>query len=854
MRLDSFCKQGCDVGMQSTVRNQVDSSDQKVNILLVDDQPSNLLALEAILDDLGPNLIKSTSGEEALQKLETLDFAVVLLDVQMHGLDGFETAKQIRSRERSRHTPIIFITAYESHHFPVDKAYSLGAVDYLVKPLIPVILRAKVAGFVDIYQKAARLRQLEREQFERKLNEESRLAEAKLRATEERFAGFMQHLPGLAWIKDLQGRYVYANEAAMKVFGRFASQLYGKTDDEVFSPETAARFKQNDQQAIGVTTGIQVIETLKHDDGLIHHSIVNKFPIMGVDGEPMLVGGIAVDISDRIRVEETLRFLSAASATLAEVIDYETTLQKVASLSVPYFADWCAVDMAAPVGSPRRLALAHVDPRKIQIAQEIERRSPIAQRLPDAAFQVLKAGKSALSVDVAESEQMKGKSTSAPTSLLPVLGLKSFICVPLKVRDRVLGVLTFVMGESLRRFSQSDLAFAEELARRAAIAVENSQLYGNLREADRLKDEFLAMLAHELRNPLAPIRNALQILKMPTADSAMLDQVRDTAERQVQHMARLLDDLLDVSRISRGRIELRRELVDVASIVHRSVEAVHSVLEERHHRLTISLPSETLRVDGDPTRLEQVLTNLLNNAAKYTDSAGQITVCVERAGTQVVIKVKDTGIGIAPESLSRIFDLFVQAERRLDRSQGGVGIGLTLVRKLVELHGGTVEAFSEGLGKGSTFVVRLPTFCGEPQLRNSSSPSADNSGSNQTRRVLVVDDSHDAADTLSLFLKLSGHDVQTAYGGGEALKAVTARIPELIFLDIGMPGLDGLEVARRIRSDPALKGITLIAMTGWGQDEDRRRTKAAGFDFHLVKPVEPSDLKQFLVDLQPPVA
>ena len=839
--------------MQSSVGSAGDSSDQEVNILLVDDQPSNLLALEAILEDLGPKLIKSTSGEEALQQLELHDFAVVLLDVQMHGLDGFETAKQIRSRERSRHTPIIFITAYESHDFPVDQAYSLGAVDYLVKPLVPVILRAKVTGFVDIFQKAVRLRQLERERFEQKLHEESRLAEEKLRATEQRFVGFMQHLPGLAWIKDMQGRYVYANDAAMKVFGRPQSHLYGKTDDEVFPPETAARFKENDQQALA-SSGIQVIETLKHDDGLIHHSIVNKFPILGPDGKPMLVGGIAIDISDRVRAEDTLRFLSAASATLADVFDYETTLQKVASLSVPYFADWCTVDMVGADGSPRRLTIAHADPQKIKLVQEVENRLSHVLGLPEESLGVLKSGESVLTVEVPERAIKSAQLPGEPASTVDLLGLRSIISVPLKARDRVLGVLTFAMGESLRRFSQSDLGFAEELARRAAIAIENSQLYGNLREADRLKDEFLAMLAHELRNPLAPIRNALQIMKLSATDISDLEKVRDMAERQVQHMARLLDDLLDVSRISRGRIELRRELLDVASVVSRAVEAVHSVVEDRHHRLKFSLPSEKLQVDGDPTRLEQVLTNLLHNAAKYTDPGGEIVLSVERIGGEVVIKVKDSGIGIAAEALPLIFDLFVQAERRLDRSQGGVGIGLTLVRKLVELHGGSVEAFSEGLGTGSTFVVRLPIYCGEPSLQIPQSVASPVSNSTLARRVLVVDDSHDAADTLTLLLKLSGHDVQTAYSGGEALNAVNVTSPDLIFLDIGMPGLDGLEVARRIRSDPKLKGITLIAMTGWGQDEDRRRTKAAGFDFHLVKPLEPAELQQFLVDMKPRIA
>jgi CheY-like chemotaxis protein len=355
------------------------------------------------------------------------------------------------------------------------------------------------------------------------------------------------------------------------------------------------------------------------------------------------------------------------------------------------------------------------------------------------------------------------------------------------------------------------------------------------------------MLAHELRNPLAPIRNALHIIKQPTASAAAaMQQARDMAERQVQHMAHLLDDLLDVSRVSRGRIELRKEPVDMAALVSRTVEAVRAQIEESRHRLTIALSPEPLRVEGDPTRLEQVLTNLLTNACKYTDPGGAITIRADQEDRQVVVRVRDNGNGIAPDMLEKVFDLFVQAERRLDRAQGGVGIGLTLVRQLVTLHGGTVTAHSDGLGHGSEFVVHLPALDADPASPSGTATAAAAATARAPRRVLIVDDNVDAADSLAMLLRFSGHDVRVAYDGPTALLFAQAFAPQLVLLDIGMPQMDGYEVARRLRAEPAFEQTALVALTGWGQEDDRRRAQGAGFNFHLVKPVEPEMLQRLL--------
>jgi PAS domain S-box-containing protein len=506
---------------------------------------------------------------------------------------------------------------------------------------------------------------------------EQRRAEQALRDSEQRFTRFMDHLPGLAWIKDLHGRYEYANDAAMIAFNIPRAELYGKTDEDVFPPETAALFRENDRRALDSGTGVQVIETLEQGDGVRHHSLVSKFPIAGPDGRAALVGGMAIDITDRLRAEEALK------------------------------------------------------------------------------------------------------------------------------------------------------------------------------DADRRKDEFLAVLAHELRNPLAPIRNSLHIMKQVGTDAALLGRVREMVERQVQHMTRMVDDLLDVSRITRGKIELRKEAVDLGPVVERTAEAARPLFEDRRQTLTVDLPPEPLRLEADPTRLEQVLANLLNNAAKYTDHGGQVFLSVRREGGGLVLRVRDTGVGIAPDMLAHVFEPFVQADRVLHQSQGGLGIGLTLVRRLVEMHGGSVTAHSEGPAKGSEFVVRLPAVAAESPTPGATAAGAGGEPARAAtrRRIVVADDNVDAAESLALLLRLDGHDVRVAHDGAAALAAVEADPPDLVILDIGMPVMNGYDVARRLRQRPGLDRLMLVAMTGWGQAEDRRRSHEAGFDHHLIKPVEPEALRRLLAGM-----
>jgi signal transduction histidine kinase len=399
--------------------------------------------------------------------------------------------------------------------------------------------------------------------------------------------------------------------------------------------------------------------------------------------------------------------------------------------------------------------------------------------------------------------------------------------------------LTWVVENAIERLAMArQLLLGDQALRR------NEKI---LSEADRRKDEFIAMLAHELRNPLAPVRAASQVLRL-THDAPTKQKTLDIIDRQLNQMARLIDDLLDVSRITHNKVLLRLERLSVVSVASAAVEAAQSVMDAGHHRLAVNLPAEDLWLDADPTRLAQVIGNLLNNSAKYSPDGGVITLSAWREEDQVVFGVKDTGLGIPADKLHDVFEMFSQVNQALDRSHGGLGIGLALVKRLVEMHGGSVTAQSEGLGRGSIFTVRLP--CALPPedvintLHSPGKPEAV-----QARRILVVDDNVDSATTLGMLLGLSGHDAHTAFSGAKALETLIWFDPEVVFLDIGLPGMNGYEVACRIRADPRLKDIVLVALTGWGSEADRQRSKDAGFDEHLTKPIEPGALNKVMAKI-----
>jgi signal transduction histidine kinase/DNA-binding response OmpR family regulator len=693
----------------------------KVDILIVDDLPEKLLVLESDLGELNERIVTARSGEEALRRVLEHEFAVILLDVNMPGLDGLETAALIRKRKKSSLTPIIFLTAF-ADEMHAHRGYSLGAVDYILTPVVPEVLRTKVKVFVDLF----------------------RMTRQAKRQAEERIA-------------------------------------------------------------------------LAHEQAA------------------------------RAAAEEAKRrsaFLAEASKVLAAAaLDPDATLRGLLRLVIPAIADLSALSLMDERGRPRPLELTWTDAagvRRTDTLGDLERLHPA---LAAAIGRVIATGQSEL-LDLPP-RPVIAPCREDPPNYLPDFPLTGGVVLPLVGRGKPLGALTLALGPSGRAYKPADLLLAEDLASRAAIALDNARLYRDIQESDRRKNEFLAMLAHELRNPLAPIRNACQILRLLGTDNLELATARDMIERQVQHLVRLVDDLLDISRITRGKIQLRAEPTQVANIMTRALEVSRPLMEERGQHLSVRGPSEPLWIRADPVRLAQVLANLLNNAAKYTAEGGRICLSADRENGQAVFRVRDTGIGIPAEMLPCIFDLFTQVERSLDRSQGGLGIGLTLVKRLVELHGGTVEAASAGAGRGSEFTVRLPLLAEPP--RNSAHLGNSQPDAQATpRRVLLVDDNPDAVDSLATLLRLQGHDVRLAHDGVVALKTAESFQPEVILLDIGLPGMDGYEVAERLRAEVKLDGALLAALTGYGQEDDRRRSRAAGIDVHLVKPVDLEALQAML--------
>ncbi|HKE15599.1 MAG TPA: GAF domain-containing protein, partial [Kofleriaceae bacterium] len=529
-------------------------------------------------------------------------------------------------------------------------------------------------------------------------------------------------------------------------------------------------------------------------------------------------------------------FLSQASAILSSSLDYEATLTNLARLAVPRIADWCMVELACGADTAgSQLVVADGDPAQVERLREYRRRVPPDPDAPVGVARVIASGRAELHRDISD----RLLSSLAPDggeyqAFLRRLGFRSAIVVPMTARGRTLGAIALVSASSERRFEQADLDMAEELGHRAAIAIDNARLYQEAREADRRKDEFLAMLGHELRNPLAPISTGLKLMQLHGVGG---ERERQIIERQVQYLVRLVDDLLDVSRITRGRVELHGEPVELSVVLGKAIEMASPLFERRSHQLAIDVAREGLLVEVDQVRLAQVLANLLTNAAKYTDPNGIVVVTGRREGGEIAISVRDNGMGISADVLPGIFDLFVQGDRALDRSQGGLGIGLTLARNLVEAHGGTIAARSDGLGKGSEFTVRLPACSGRAATeREDAAPRVDRGPSGV--RILLVDDNTDAADVLAEVLRGAGHEVAVAYDGPQALGVARDFQPNAALLDIGLPVLDGYELAAKLREIMPGAPLQLIAVTGYGQDTDKRRSRAAGFDAHLVKPVD----------------
>jgi len=602
-------------------------TEHPVNILLVDDHPENLLALEAMLEPLGQNLVKARSGGDALKSLLRQDFAVILLDVQMPGLDGFETAELIRGRERSMHTPIIFLTALDTNEANIARGYAVGAVDYLLKPIVPEILISKVTVFVDLSQKTAKI---ERQ----------------------------------------------AAELAVTIHA-----LEHQIDERVHT-EMALR------QA---------------------HDLLEQRVRERTAGLAEANRALRAEIAERQRAEQALRFLAEASSMLAESLEYEERLSKVARLAVPVIADWCAIDVLDDSGGLQRMAVAAVDPVKETHEREFQRRYPFDTESPHGAPQVLRTGRPELYPTIPDDLPIASARDEAHLEMLRATGLKSFLSVPLAARGRILGALTLAMAESDRRYQHSDLPLAEDLARRIAVAIDNARLYRAAQDSIRLRDIFLSVAAHELRTPLTSLLGYTQLVERRAGrDSTIADRDRQALRVVSDHAARLskmVTSLLDISRLQLGQLSIEPAPLDLGVLAARLVEEARPLLSQ--HTIEYIGAGAPALISGDELRLEQALQNLIQNAVKYSPAGVAITVRVEQNDGHASVAVTDSGIGIPPEALPQLFERFYRAPNVDPQHISGLGVGLYVVKEIVELHGGTVDVRSE-VGVGSTFSLSIP--------------------------------------------------------------------------------------------------------------------------------------------------
>ncbi|WP_238397628.1 hybrid sensor histidine kinase/response regulator [Anatilimnocola aggregata] len=670
---------------------------------------------------------------------------------------------------------------------------------------------------------------------------------------EQRFTRFMQHLPGLAWIKDTKGRYAFVNDAAAQAFQHSREEIIGRTDDELFPPATAAMFRENDRQALTATTRLETIETLQQSDGL-HHSLVSKFVIPGVDGKPAWVAGMAIDITERLEASKTMALikdeLAAQLTDLGRLHDMSVNLSSTLEMRPTLLAMLQTAILFE--GTDRGVVwLFDEETNCLRVGaslgfpEEFIRSFDLIAPGSGACGECLRTRERVIVEDMEDSPLF-----DEHRHLAREAGFRGVHSTPLLTRGgKFIGVLSihFVAPHVP---TPREMHLVDLCTRQAVDYIENAQLYAQLREADRRKDEFLAMLAHELRNPLAPLSNSLHTLRLCEELSPAAHHVREIMERQVQHMVRLVDDLLEVSRITRGKIVLRKEPVELLTALGSAVEASRPLIEAARHQLHIDLPGYPLCVEGDAVRLSQVITNLLNNAAKYTEEGGQIWLAARREGDSAIISVRDAGLGISAEMLPKIFDMFSQVDRTTRRAQGGLGIGLTLAKSLVQMHGGTIEATSAGVGQGSEFLVRLPLALRSlPVIHSPSVVSNELREALPRRRILVIDDTRAAVYTMGRLLETMGQHVRTASSGKEALLHVEREPFDVIISDIGMPEMDGYELAAKLRKHPKACHVVLVALTGYGQDSDKLQAREAGFDYHLVKPASFDALRDLLAAL-----
>jgi len=644
----------------------------------------------------------------------------------------------------------------------------------------------------------------------------------------------LSNTPDLVFVLDTAHRFVYANEALLRYWQRSWSEAIGKTFEELGYPAWQAAMHHREIEQVlasGEAVRGEVPETGTHGERTFDYIIV---PVLGAGSEVEAVAGTSRDVTERKRSEH--RFAQVA----------EASQQINASLALESICQVAAEQARRIVGARRaEVSLTQDDAcRHVVTACADQPDDPAADAAAVAAPRDAEIDRLIEHVCRRQRPMRLARGDTSGDAALPVR--TGWLAAPMIGHGgRTLGLIQLFDRSDDGDFNDEDESVLSQLAAVAAIGLENARLYESVRQADQRKDEFLATLAHELRNPLAPMRYAIELMR-DSSKREVREEAREMAGRQVDQLVRLVDDLLDVARISTGKLQLRRERIRLADVVRSAIETSRPTIVAARQVLQVELPEQPVELDADPARLAQVLLNLLTNAAKYSEPGGTIRVVAGLQDGQVELRVIDSGIGIPPPMLPQIFELFRQVDHGSKRAQGGLGIGLTLVKRLVELHGGQIEARSDGPQRGSEFIIRLPLPDAPALAPARRAGDVETIEDPRPRRVLVVDDNRDAANSLGFLLGVLGHEAQIAYDGASALDKADAFRPDVAVLDLGMPEMDGFETARRLRQLPGLSDVTLIALTGWGQEQDRRRSRDAGFDHHLVKPADLGELKKLV--------
>jgi PAS domain S-box-containing protein len=820
-------------------------------LVIEDNLEMNRFVSEALADEC--RTASAFNGREGIEKALALCPDLIISDVMMPRMSGDHLLREIRSHRELQDIPIVMLTTQTDEEMRVNLLRA-GAQDYLIKPFSVEELRARVHNLLkvkrvrevlrrELESQSQDLEELANEVAKRKPAQE--LSPTDLQHSEERYRYLADAMPQIVWTARPDGYIDYYNRRWFEYTGLTIEQTKGWGWQPVLHPDDVERCLRRWSKAVETGEAYEIEYRFRRaQDGTYRWHLGRAVPMRDESGRVVKWFGTCTDIDDHKRAEEALRFIVEASGILAASLDYETTLANVARLSVPRLADWCVVHTVEEDGKLHQLAAAHKDETKLELLKEINRRFPSGLDSAHGYPLVVRTGEPELIPEITDPQLARVARDEEHLRMLRALSLKSTLCVPLRARGRSLGAITFATAESGRIYNMHDVALAENLAHRAATAVDNARLYQEAQRANIAKDEFLATLSHELRTPLTPVIGWVHMIRGGMLNGEELDRGLAIVEKNSQSLARLINDLLDMSAILSGKMRIEKVLVPLHAALQEAIETSRPSAESRNIIIEVKgCDDRSLIINGDRTRLVQSFWNILANAVKFSQDKGSVRVTCESDEAVVRIIVEDEGHGITPEFLPHVFERFRQEDSSKTRAHGGLGIGLALVKSFIEAHGGRVEAESAGTGRGSRFIVYLPRFGSEMRNIDSVIKGNETAATPKPVSVLVVEDSPDTLEMLRQALERRGYSVTPCASAEEALRAVTASANfDIIVSDIGMPEVDGYELIRNLRRLPQMSRVPAIAVSGYASPKEINAALAAGFDSHVAKPVDPDVL------------